>query len=134
MQNEIKVRFNLTGFECSADVITSKIGLNPTDTWKLGESISVGTLVYEENGWQLGVVHEEEVDLEVAVKKLLDMLEMSSEEIAELAEENYAEISCIVFAVECVPVLHFSRETLERITRLGAEIDIDLYCLTSNDD
>ena len=134
MGNEIKVGLTLTDFDCAPEEITQKIGIEPTVTWLAGEPILGGTRSYKENGWRLEVRDEDASGVDDLAKQLLQRLEGSRYEVAKLAAEFYAEISCIVYATEFVPELHFDRETLERIARLGAGIDIDLYCLTSDTD
>ena len=133
MGNEIKVRFILTGFECAPAEITERLGLDPSRTWMVGDPMLGGARVYKKNGWRLELIDDDASGVEALVEQLLQQLEPSGDAIAELALENYAEISCIVFATEYVPALHFSHKTLQRITQLGAEIDIDLYCLTSDE-
>lgn len=131
--NEIKVGFTLTDFECTPEEITTRIRLEPSKTWVVGDQISGSTLAYKVNGWRLELIDEDASGVEALLEQLLQQLEVSGHAIAELAREYYAEISCIVFATEYVPELHFSHKALERITRLGAGIDIDLYCLTSDE-
>ena len=133
MGNEIKVRFILTDFDCAPAEITERIGIEPSKTWVVGEPIMGGARAHKENGWQLELRDGDASGVEDLTKSLLQRLETSGDAIAELARAFYAEISCIVYATEFVPELHFSRRTLERIGQLGAEIDIDLYCLTSDE-
>jgi hypothetical protein len=67
------------------------------------------------------------------VNALLSRIGLAGAFIAEFAQNCYLEITCVVKAYEYIPEMHLERSTLQKIARLGAEIDIDFYCLIEED-
>jgi hypothetical protein len=58
------------------------------------------------------------------IRYLLDMLEPARDSLNSLGDA-YREFSCVIFANDGVPEIHFSSDTLRRISGLGASIDVD---------
>lgn len=128
-ENEIKVRLIIYGFTDDPEEVTVQLGLSPTLTWCQGDIISPTTRKHEENGWRLDSPASSNVPLDDQIGRLLALLAPAQRKISEMSEKCTVEFSCIVYAWKYVPSLNFSKEFLDSISRLGASIDIDLYCL-----
>jgi hypothetical protein len=125
---EIKVAFCLMGIGFSPDEITSALGLQPTRTWRLDDSICGTLRRYQHDGWCLGLPCREEFNVEMVLSEMLDTIEPHLEPIKTLVD-NYnlnSEISCGIYTYGQSPILHFSADTLRRLCHTGAELDIDI--------
>ncbi len=73
--------------------------------------------------------------LEARVLRVLGRLEPAWREFVELGIRFDAEMSCAVYSYEAqTPAIHLGKEIIGRLSELYAEIDIDVYCLRTEDD
>lgn len=134
MDNEIKVRFVLLGFEQDPGAVTDLLQIEPTETWQLGEPMLPSPVrVHKENGWALSAQRDSTTGVGDQVNDLLDRLEKARDSLNSLVG-TYREFSCVIFAYDGVPEIHFSSDTLKRISNLGASIDVDLYCMEDREE
>lgn len=129
--NEIKVRLNLYGFDCDPAVLTRELAIEPSLVWRVGDPIKYKRSRETENGWRLNSPTGSSAGVEEQILALLEILEPKAMTIKEFDSRMKAEFGCIIYAREYVPEMYFSHETLSRVVALGAEIDIDLYCLVN---
>ncbi|MEP7012501.1 MAG: DUF4279 domain-containing protein [Acidobacteriota bacterium] len=129
MENEIKVSFIVSGFDHEPEVITGLLKVDPTETWKIGEPMLPSPIrTHQENGWELASQLATTAGVGDQIGHLLGRLEPARDSFDSLGEA-YREFSCVIFANDGVPEIHFSHDTLQRIVELGASIDVDLYCM-----
>lgn len=133
MTNELSVCLVLAEFACDPNEITIGAGLQPEEIWRKGDQIGRTTRYREDNGWKISSGAEKSVGLNEQVNALLNRIGPAGAFIAEFARSCYLEIACVVKAYEYVPEMHLERSTLQKIAQLGAEIDIDFYCLIEED-
>jgi hypothetical protein len=129
MATKISIDFILTG-KFDPDKITTLMGIKPTNTWKLGDSIQNTKLRRKHDGWKLSIDKEESLDLNEKIESFLMQLESYSMPLKEIYEKlnAKAEIACAIYIEdEQVPAIHFNHETIKRVSDLGAEIDVDFY-------
>lgn len=124
----ISVALKLTGEEFSPAEATRIIGLNPSRTWRVGESVEDTEIKRKDNGWKLELPYRETYDMDSILNELLDIVEPHSQDIARLTASLRirAEISFGVYMRAETPAAWFSAQTLRRVTNLGANLDIDL--------
>jgi hypothetical protein len=130
--NEVTVRLTLTSTDGSPEDVTARLGLQPTQSWRTGDPIGKSARLYAMNGWSLSSGLDASAELDDHVRALLGLLEPAMPALRELSERWDLELSCALYAREYVPACHFDRETIERLASIGAEIDVDLYCLTQD--
>lgn len=125
---EIEVGLTLTGLHVSPDDITGIVGLCPTRTWALGDSIQNTALRRKHDGWQFALPPKETLQLEEQLKDLLDALDPYRERIREVAQRMVLEVEvyCAVYIAGDTPASYLSACTLGRLVALGANLDIDL--------
>lgn len=134
MQNEIRVRFIVMGFDQDPGAITDLLQIEPTETWKLGEPMLPSPIrVHKENGWELAAQADTTTGVGEQVCYLLDKLELARDSLISLVG-TYREFSCVIFAYDGVPEIHFSNDILRRVSELGASIDVDLYCMEADEE
>ena len=128
-ENEIRVHLAFTSSHTSPDEVTRVLGVKPNRTWLRGETISGTKRQYSENGWRLASGLDASHGLEEHLLTLLTAIEPLAPKIAKLAERWDTEIGCVIYASQYVPEMHFSPSVLRRLSDLGVDVDIDLYCL-----
>ena len=133
MSNEISVYLVLSGFKNDPDEITAAMGLLPEEIWREGDPIGRTIRLREESGWKLSSGMDKSTDLNEQIEALLNRLELVAPILSELGQTCYMEIACVLRAYDFVPAMHLERSTVQRIARIGAEIDIDFYCLLENE-
>lgn len=133
--NEIYVAFTLTDFDCGPEEITARVGITPAETWKMGEFINKKkTMRYEYNGWQVHSKPEKTEELENHLISVLEQLKIGWKFLVEISRLYYAEISCAIYIYSDTerPTIHFSKQVIQKIAELNADIDVDIYILTDD--
>jgi hypothetical protein len=132
MTSEVKATFSLTGFNFSPDKITSMLGISPTHTWRIGEPLKKNIAVKRKhNGWCISTNPENTLDLSKHVRALVDLLQPYIQRINKICHKYHAdaEVSCVVYTDEIMPIIHFEKDLVLQIATLGADIDIDIIVL-----
>ncbi len=128
MASEVRAEFYLTSLEMTPDEMTKFLGILPTETWVIGDSVGRALLKRKENGWCLSTNDNTDLDLAKHVISLLDILVPKAEILREMSRKSHleAEIDGVAYIDEEPPRIHFSQETLSKIVQLGAAVDIDI--------
>jgi len=124
----IRVALSLTGSEFSPEEVTKTLGLHPTEEWRKGETIGRTALKRKHNGWVLSLPIEKTIEFGDLLEKLIDMIDPFRDRISTLVLESELdiEISCAIYFEDETPVLNLPADLLNRISALGADLDIDL--------
>ena len=134
LKNRIRVHFTLTGTDFEPEAVTAATSLKPAKIWHVGDFIGVSSRRYDYHGWRIDSGLAETTGMAEQLEALLARLEPARRSLEPFIGTAYAEIGCVIYAYECVPEMHFSRDALQRVAEIGAEIDIDLYCLVEDGD
>lgn len=130
--NEISVAFTLTDFDCDPKEITERVGITPTKTWIIGDFINKKkTMQYEYNGWKVHSKLEKNADLETHIISVLEQLKPAWKSLVKISQSYYTEISCAIYIYSDTerPGIHLSKQIIQKIAELNAEIDVDIYNL-----
>ncbi|MGV0025828.1 DUF4279 domain-containing protein [Phormidesmis priestleyi] len=130
MTSEISASFTLTGLDFEPEEITAKTGITPTKTWVKGDLIHPKAKIQQEhNGWSLQSKLEKSADLQDHVQSVLEQLKPGWRSLIEICSHHFAEIDCVIYTSGQIPAIHFDKAIVEQISKLNAEIDVDLYIL-----
>jgi len=122
--------FSLTGDErFDPDDFTAATGLTPTTCWRKGD-VSRGR-ARQHSFWCLTVGPDLTPEHEEQVLHLLDVMEPQAEVIARLIEQNDVDAQFGLWSRdagtdESTPDVQLSSSVLNRVTALGASLDIDM--------
>jgi hypothetical protein len=118
-------------FDCSPDDITELLGIAPTKTWRVGEKIyETGTITRKDNGWQLGPIRKSRSEsVESQVTALMGTVGSAAERFSRLPPESAVVLFCAVYMTSA-PAVGFTAEQVAFLSRIGAAIEFDLYCMT----
>jgi hypothetical protein len=127
MESEFRVEFKIFG-NTPPQEITDIIGITPTRTWRKGESNQGLKLLYKENGWGLSSGVQNNPDIEVHLKALLERLLPKAEVIKSLCKQNDlgSEFSCYIDIVDETPIFNLDAPTIAGISSLNSTLDIDI--------
>jgi hypothetical protein len=128
MLPEIQTEFCLTGLKILPEEITNSLGVSPTRTWLVGDSIE-GTLIQRKhNGWSLSTNLKRNLDLGESLQPLLQILLPKSKTINYMCTQYSldAEISCAIYITDETPIINLDKNIIAQVADLSAEIDIDI--------
>ena len=124
-----RLHFTLTG-KFDPDVATREIGLNPTKVWRFNEKIQNTKLKHKQDGWRISSEEVESINVGEHINGLIEKIFPFKKRIVGICQslELNPEISCeMEINEDQYPIIHFDKETIQKIFELGAEIDLDLY-------
>ena len=108
--------------------LTNLLEIEPSETWQLGDKVGNSLIKREYYGWSL-CSGEKDIDLEKQILFLLDILVPKAKLINSLRQEHNLEytFACGVDVHRnFYPSIHLEVDTVNKISLIGAEIDIDI--------
>ena len=125
----VMAEFSLEGVNLPPEVVTEKLGLEPTTIWRKGDVSKLSRKRYLVSRWQFGTGYMESLAVEDQLRKLIDVFGSKVETINQLSKEWEAEVF-VNIAIEIEdkesPSVYLDRETIEFIHKSGAVVDIDI--------
>ena len=127
MNPKMQVKFCITGLEISPEEITRSIGITPTRTWLLGDSIQKTELRRKHNGWLLST-GKRVISLEESARYLLTVLLPKSKALNQLCSKYNlrCELSCAIYVIDEMPPVHFSKDVIADLSSLNTAVDVDI--------
>lgn len=131
MNNEIDLSFNICGFSCKPEDISSLLGIQPDEIHAKGQPRGSGEAVYKESLWVIRSRILPSLEIESHIGDIMERLEPVHERIKSLPGEFYCYLSCGVEIYDGPggPAVVFDAKTLRILGTIGASLDIDIYCL-----
>jgi uncharacterized protein DUF4279 len=121
----ISAEFVISGFDCDPVEVSRGLQITPTDTWRAGELIRAPDVRQKSSGWRLRSPVEDMLDVEPHLRWLLDRLPPESL-LLPGCEGWTADFSVGITVSDQTPGMSIPRDVLERIARLGADLDFDV--------
>lgn len=133
------VYFSLYGDEFPIDYVTETLEIEPTKTYKKGDTIvrpfkrkvtSTNTHYRLETAWELSTGYQESFDVKEQMDQILGPLKNKTALINQLKTDYELECRFSIFIVMengYTPGLHIDNEQIEFANSIKAEFDIDLY-------
>ena len=134
MPTQIATSFSLTG-NFNPDELSRTLGLQPTRTWRAGDSVGKRSIDRADDGGAIEVPRVDSLDVADQIAKLLTILEARLSDLF-IVTAKYKLVSIVACAVYVEaadgtpPAMHFPPETIARLNEMGTSLDIDLYVLT----
>jgi Domain of unknown function (DUF4279) len=115
------------------DEISDRLGLQPTKSWRVGDTELHSTRPHKDNRWTLRLAARPAVDFTDLVEELLVQLDPCKAEVAALAQLSTitARLSCIAYTTKIVPAVYLENGLLTRIAEMGLDLNVDLFLLPS---
>ena len=134
MYPELKVSLTITGNDIDPQIVTDSLQLEPTKAWRKGDRVPKSTVEMRHDGWQLTVAHCRDINLSKHVRTLVQVMMPLREQLERLRTQYGvdAEVSCVIYASDEMPIMHFDVDTIESLALLRCECDIDLMLIDEN--
>lgn len=127
------VYFLLSGDDFDPNIVTHRLGIAPTDTWKKGDKGRFKPIL-EYAGWRLSTDKSQEslcIDdlLKEIVDKLFDKIEVVNDLKRQFQLVSTLEIVLYIDTNEArsTPALGYDGRTIEFLYKTGTTTDIDMY-------
>lgn len=128
-ENQCYTYFRIVG-NFDPDTISSKLGLQPYDSWKADDKNKFGR-EYGFSAWHFGKCEEYNIivteQMEETIAPLLDKIDILNQIRKEKDVDFYLEVVPFVSADNDNPCLAPSLKVMDFCTATRTEIDIDLY-------
>ncbi|MNL22729.1 hypothetical protein D3C87_1440870 [compost metagenome] len=130
MEN-ITVYFKVHDFDCAIQLIDQKLGINATESWLKGDIIPNrdGKVRRMNSSWILKRTFQK---LESVNQEIVDLFSTLNEtEIINMSQQYSCELSVVVkMHNENNIGLNFDKGLLSYFSRLGVDLDLDIYMLS----
>jgi hypothetical protein len=125
----IDVHFSITGEDFNPEIMTQRLGITPSMSWKKGDKSKLGHII-ELSLWEICVGEEPSNDIENQLRKIFELLKDKKSILITIRDEfkveyNFALVIKIVD--EQTPGMCLERWFLDFVHDLQAEIDFDTY-------
>ncbi|WP_437575487.1 DUF4279 domain-containing protein [Sorangium sp. So ce887] len=124
------VSLRLMSDQMSPEQIGEELGAPADNSWHKGARRKETGLIEKENGYEFQALLDTDAPLEEQIDILLRRLDPIIEKIRAL-RCDHVQLTCAVYASE-VPSIWFPPSVIERLGRMGASIDVDLYIAEGN--
>ena len=140
--NENTTTLKLLSFDCSPDEITKTLNLEPTLTGIKGEEYSYGPRdkglkkPWKHNYWEYRIVRNENTWIGEQINHFIEtIIEPRKEKLKEIIKTCEGEFSIVQYYYDgCTPGYNFENKYLKTICEIGADLDIDIFCLGEEDE
>jgi len=117
--------------------MTEMLGASPTNSWHLGDRRSNrpnDPRVEKDHGWRLSTGYINTIEAEVAIRRLLELLEPIQSKITQLttSPEVMAELAVYADVTDQQPSIHIASVMLQQIAKLNCDIDVDIIELSKD--
>lgn len=119
----------LWGGRFDPDLVTARLGVEPTSRYRTGDAISQGLGRRRRDGWVVHIGPRATLDVEAMLTELRERLEVSAEVVRETCADLGISpgIYCAVSPTSRVtPAIMFSAEVVAWASALGASIEVDV--------
>ncbi|MFC4323234.1 DUF4279 domain-containing protein [Litchfieldia salsa] len=137
-KTQVMAYFSLFGDNFPIDMVTKKLEVTPTETYKKGDLIPNRSVARyrNETSWDLGTGYQDSLEVNDQLEQILYKLQGKTSLINEIKEEY--SIECKFFIVIKIengntPTLYLNKDIVKFASGIEAEIDVDLYANPYND-
>lgn len=128
-KTQINIDFSIVGDFFDTDLITEKIGVSPTEILKKGELLENRRLPNMETVWSYQTGKKDSFDLEEQFSIIFNVFQSKKNIIKDLCKQYNLKIylQCNISILnDEAPIIHLDNKSLNFISEIGADIDIDI--------
>ncbi|UFS62753.1 DUF4279 domain-containing protein [Sulfurimonas sp. HSL-3221] len=126
-KNEVIVRLIISGALNDISEIAEKI--HATKIWKVGDlKNEKGTIEYKTNGCEFSIQKKDILHVDSILHDLILHLTPQQEGVLSSLDTE-KKLSIVVYSNDLMPSFSFTKESLEFLCSINAELDLDIYCM-----
>ena len=135
MKPEMQVGLRLFGDGFSPEEVTRTVGLQPTKTWRKGESVQNTLIRRKVDGWAFELPYEKTLELEEMIRRLLDKLEPYREKLVEVSRDLglNMQFEWVMYIANQAPKGHIAADVMQRVASYGADLDMDIIVVPGDE-
>ena len=129
-KTNIKVEFTVISEDFDIDLLTIKLGIEPTQRYYKGDIIPRINRTREKSFWWIETEYNESLDINDEVLKLMEKLYGKEEILKDLKNKHNLEyVICVVINVKNnqEPAIYLTEEVINLFSLIGIYFEIDLY-------
>ena len=128
---EVRARFMVVDLDCDPDLITKKLKIAPTETWKVGDIRAKGTILrFNNNGWLIESMLGKQHSINEHVGELFRMLKPGWKALKKISSKYHLELALTVTSYDATgPELGFDSGVIKKLAEINSRVDVDLYNL-----
>jgi len=129
-KTNIKVEFTVISEDFDIDLLTIKLGIEPTECYYKGDIIPRINRTREKSFWWIETEYNESLDINDEVLKLMEKLYGKEEILKDLKNKHNLKYTiCVVINVENnqTPAIYLTEEVINLFSLIGIYFEIDLY-------
>ncbi|HLX82520.1 MAG TPA: DUF4279 domain-containing protein [Terriglobales bacterium] len=130
-ENKFYAYFTVTG-SFDPEYITKRVGISPTDSWRVGDLNPRNSLERKFSRWSLYSRLAKSESLEAHIADVLDQLDASAAAFKEVSINESGGMQLVAQIYSEYPGLHFEREIIQRLGEYRLSVDCDFYYLYSD--
>jgi len=132
MNSVVDIYFSIRSDHITPDFVTKYLKLAPSSTCIKGVSKRAGQSPAKENVWTIRVMDSDQLDMEEKVQKLVNILLPVKYKLMDIAHQCNFDVECVVHVHggSTTPVINFKADVVQFFAEVGADLGIDVYCLT----
>jgi Domain of unknown function (DUF4279) len=129
---ETRVKLVVYAFEESPDAVTAILGVTPTKTWLAGDPVLQQAVhKQKENGWMLrSPTDPASGDADASVLELIRLFP-DTDAFNKLPGAAQVQVTCTLYGYSQRPSMYLSTSAMKALARIGADLDVDVYDLSS---
>ena len=130
---KLKTYFCISGRDFDPAMVTSAIGLEPSEVWKQKHEHLLHRKDIPNTCWSLGREKQQNYSVSEAVDEVLDLIWPKRAEIKKFVMHDSFDvgIDCSVTIWDDRPVYDLSAKVIKRLADLGCEFGLDIYDYSS---
>ena len=130
-ENKCYAYFTVVG-SFDPESITNRVGVNPTDSWRVGDLNPRNSLERKFSRWSLRSRLATSESLEAHIADVLNQLDANTTSFKEISITESGGMQLVGYFHSLYPGLHFEREMIQRLGEYGLSVDCDFYYLYSD--
>ncbi|WP_158514085.1 DUF4279 domain-containing protein [Geobacter anodireducens] len=129
--DEVYVSLCIWSKEIPSKDITQILGITPDSTRDIGDIIRPG-IISDTYFWEINSKEADNVHLATHVKSIINFIKPNIDNFSKLGKARIW-LSCAMYVNQgpSAPSVHFDTESLTFLSKINAEIDVDIYCMGS---
>jgi Domain of unknown function (DUF4279) len=128
-RNSAYAYLSVDEFTCSVGELNKRIGLQPTESWQVGEIVTPLPVPRKYSAWHLKSRLSASEKVERHVVDVLEQIQGREAVFRDIAREFSVRMQCVGYYNEYNPGFQLEANIVQRLAECGMMVDLDAYYL-----